>query len=41
VTGKGDRKLNMEPKMCTHERVCKNNTVETIPGIEGGVDKGE
>jgi hypothetical protein len=34
--GKSGRTVNVVQKMCTHISKCRNDTVETIPGIQGG-----
>jgi hypothetical protein len=35
------RRVNMVQILCTHVCKWKNETVESIPGIEGGEDKGK
>jgi hypothetical protein len=37
---KGDRRVNIVQKMCIQVYKCKNDTVETVPGI-GEWGKGE
>jgi ribosomal protein S11 len=34
--GKWSRRVNIVQKMCIHVYKCKNDTVETTPGISGG-----
>jgi hypothetical protein len=41
VLGKGDRRVNMLQKMCTHVSKCKNDTCRKLLQNWGGEDEGE